>query len=218
MEVKICGITRVSDLKVAEKYGADYIGFINVKRSPRFVNIEKIKHLLSHLKNKNKAVLVLEPKTVKEVIDKYKQTGIKNIQLHSLSPKDIENLKEYDLRIIRAIGISNNISKKLKNEIIKFSKLCDALLLDYKLKGKTGGTGIEIPFNLAKKASKIAKNANKNLKVYIAGGMSPKKVKSKQNIFKMFFDGVDFNSSLESSPGIKIHKKIIEAINSAKKC
>ena len=46
MKVKICGIMRSSDLKSLEKFDPHFIGFINIKRSKRFVDIAKINSLL----------------------------------------------------------------------------------------------------------------------------------------------------------------------------
>jgi Phosphoribosylanthranilate isomerase len=65
-KIKICGITNRKDLKIAIDK-ADYIGFINVKRSPRYLPLTKIMKLAT---DKEKAVLVLEPKTPEEVTEK----------------------------------------------------------------------------------------------------------------------------------------------------
>ena len=85
MKVKICGITRSQDVSKCEGSGANLIGFINIKRSKRYVKLDEIIKLISELKNREKAVLVLEPENPEEVVMKMKKTGIRNVQLHSLT-------------------------------------------------------------------------------------------------------------------------------------
>ena len=52
MNIKICGIRRKKDLLSCEKAGADLIGFINIKRSKRMVEIPEINYLTSSMKDK----------------------------------------------------------------------------------------------------------------------------------------------------------------------
>ena len=103
MKVKICGITRAEDLIVCKENNTDLIGFINIKRSQRFVELNKINELSSKLKNKDKSVLVIEPDNLKEAESILEKTDINIIQLHSLSSDDINSLKELE-----------SINKKLK--------------------------------------------------------------------------------------------------------
>lgn len=228
--VKICGITRETDLKCAESQGSDYIGFINVKRSLRFQTIDQIMGLMAVLNDKKKAVLVLEPENASEAWNKIIKSGIINIQLHSLNLNELNNLKgkinafnakgdnsEYGgpysklsskINIIRAIGLSDKINDSKKLEIQLFSKICDGLLFDYQIKGIIGGTGKQIPLDLVIKASKISRSANKDIKVFLAGGMDIGRMKSEGKIISEYFDVIDFNSSLEDSPGIKNKDKI----------
>ena len=225
--VKICGITRSNDLKCVESQGSDYIGFINVKRSPRFCEIDKIKGLVGLLADKNRAVLVLEPENSSEAFNKIKSSEIFNIQLHSLDLSELRDLKNkinslisnnseegyFKINIIRAIGLSDIIDESKKREIQSFSEMCDALLFDYQMQGKSGGTGKQIPIDLAIKASKIARNTNSNIKIFLAGGMDMNRMKTEGEIISQFFDVVDFNSSLEDAPGIKNKEKIKKLMN-----
>ncbi|HSO25893.1 MAG TPA: phosphoribosylanthranilate isomerase [Methanobacteriaceae archaeon] len=225
--VKICGITRANDLKCVESQGSDYIGFINVKRSPRFCEIDKIKGLVGLLADKNRAVLVLEPENPSEAFNKIKSSEIFNIQLHSLDLSELRDLKNkinslisnnseegyFKINIIRAIGLSDIIDESKKREIQSFSEICDALLFDYQMQGKSGGTGKQIPLDLAIKASKIARNTNRNIKIFLAGGMDRNRMKTEGKIISKFFDVVDFNSSLEDAPGIKNKEKIKKLMN-----
>lgn len=242
LKTKICGITDEKALKYADYYGADFIGFINVKRSPRFQSMNKIKYLAGLLNNPEKAVLVLEPENAEEAFTKIKKSGIKNIQLHSL---DLDNLgalkklihqevnsgvsknnygdnnstnkKYHYINIIRAVGLNDNINPAKKEEIKSFSKKCDGILFDYHFKGITGGTGKQIPLKIAIGAAEIAKSTNSNIKIFLAGGMDYNQIKTEGKTISKYFDVVDFNSSLEDSPGIKNKNKIKDLLELTKK-
>lgn len=212
MQVKICGITRLQDLKTCEEYKPSFIGFINVKRSKRFITIEQINELKRIMKNPEKAVLVLEPQNAHEVIKKAEKCGIKNVQLHSLSADEIARIENFN--VIRAIGIPEIIDDSKIREIEKFARVCECLLFDSLVSGKSGGTGKQIPLETAEKASKIAKTINSKIKLFLAGGMNAERMNNEGKIIKKIFDYVDVNSGVEDCPGIKNRTKISEFIKS----
>lgn len=208
MQVKICGITRISDLKTCEEFNPTFIGFINVERSKRFVEIDKIIELKERMKNPEKAVLVLEPETVSEVVNKAEECGIRNVQLHSLFPEEIAKIE--DVNIIKAIGIPEKINNSKILEIEEFSKVCEYILFDSLVSGKSGGTGKQIPLKVAERAAEIAKKINPNIKLFLAGGMDADRMNNEKKMIKKIFDYVDVNSGVEESLGIKNESKINE--------
>lgn len=120
MKVKICGITRPEDVQICEEIRPEFIGFINIKRSVRYLNLDKIRQLIEPMKDKNRAVLVIEPKNIDETIKTIEYSKINTIQLHSLQKDDIKKLKSQNIlkkpvRIIKTIGIPekfNQIKKR----------------------------------------------------------------------------------------------------------
>lgn len=213
MNVKICGIISTDNLKNCQMYNPSFIGFINIERSLRFVDVNKIKEMTSTMESSEKAVLVLEPLSANEVIEKTYECGIKNVQLHSLSAGQIAELKH--INVIRAIGIDQKIDKDKIAEIEEFSVVCEYLLFDSVVKGQTGGTGRQIPLQTAKKAAEIAKIRNPNIKLFLAGGMNAERINSEGKMIKDVFDYVDVNSGVEDKPGVKNSLKIREFM---KKC
>lgn len=211
MKFKICGITRPEDLHVCEKSDPAFIGFINIERSKRFLDIEKIRELRDSMKNYEKAVLVIEPETTEEAIKAVEKSGIKNIQLHSLSVKDTAELKEID--VIKAIGIPEKIDDFKKEEIKEYAKVCKYLLFDSMISGKSGGTGKQIPLEVAAEAAEIAKRSNANIKLFLAGGINAERIKNEGKLIKDIFDYIDINSGVEDSPGIKNRDKLIEFVD-----
>ena len=224
MKIKICGITRFEDVSKCEASGANLIGYINIKRSKRFIKTMRIKELVSKMRNRDNAVIVLEPENPGEAVMKMKKTGIRNVQLHSLTSNEIKYLRwiesfhrnalESNINIIRAVGLSEEslnsvkgsefvLSKNKKEEIESFAKTCDAILFDYQINGKTGGTGGQIPIKIVLDAVEIAKSSNHSVEIFLAGGLNSEKILKKKDILKKVIDYVDVNSGVESAPGIK---------------
>jgi len=212
MKTKICGITREEDIKVCQEQSVDLIGFINIKRSPRFISLDKICDLISKIKNKNKIVLVMETEDIKEVQNVLKETGINIVQFHSLNNDEIRKFKEINpkIKIIKVIGIPETIGRQKINEIKSYTELSDFLLFDSEIQGKTGGTGNQIPLKLAVKAAEIARKKDHGTKLILAGGIDSQRMKSESEILNRYFDYVDVNSGVEKKPGIKDENKINE--------
>jgi len=212
MKIKICGIRNKRDMKTCEKAGADLIGFINIERSKRMVEIDQIKELNSSMNDINRAVLVIEPSNMADANEKIKKSGLNNIQLHSLSPDEIRKIKNNNshLTITRAIGISEVIDPDKKQEIEDFADVCDYLLFDYEIQGKTGGTGKQIPTDTAIEAALIAKSHNENIEFFLAGGMNTERIKNEGKTLANIFTFFDVNSGVEDKPGVKNADKINE--------
>ena len=127
------------------------------------------------------------------------------------------------MKIIRAVGISEDSVKTQGNciefshekvlEIEDFARTCDALLFDYQVKGRSGGTGKQIPINMALEAVKIAKNANHNLEIFLAGGINSERILNSKAILERVIDYVDVNSGVEDAPGIKNPERVEELMN-----
>jgi phosphoribosylanthranilate isomerase len=218
MKVKVCGLKKAEDVLTCEQSPVDLIGFINITRSKRFLKIDEIKSLKSSMKNKKKAVLVVEPENPKEVVAKVEKTGIKILQLHSLSREELLELKKFPgLRIIRAVGIPEKIHDEKKLEIEGFSRVCHGILFDYELQGKSGGSGKQIPLKLAVQAATIARNVNREIEIFLAGGMDTERIRKEGETLNRFFDYVDVNSGVEDQPGVKNPQKIDEFLDAIKR-
>ena len=214
MEFKICGITRLEDIIACEKFDPSFIGFINIKRSKRFIDIEQVKELKDSMKEPEKAVLVIEPENVEELLESVEKSGIDTVQLHSLCAEEMAGID--DIKIIKAIGIPEKIDNLKKEEIEEFAKVCKYLLFDFEISGKSGGTGKQIPLEIAVEAARIAKGGNNDIKLFLAGGINAEKIKDEGKLIKCIFDYVDVNSGAEDSPGIKNAEKISEFVKNCR--
>lgn len=215
MRVKICGIKNEKDLKTCENHETAFIGFINVERSMRFIDINKVSELKGKMKDPEKAVLVLEPKTTDEVIKKARKCGIKNVQLHSLTAEEISRIN--GINIIRAVGISKTVDERKIKEIKRFAGVCEYILFDSMVCGQSGGTGKQIPLELAEYAALLAKSINPDIKLILAGGINTERMKNEGKMIKKIFDYVDVNSGVEDFPGVKNKYKISEFMKTCSK-
>ena len=107
---KICGISDLNTLNyiINHSYPPQYVGFIcNYKKSPRFVEIDKLKKLTETNKKKSKFVAVLV-KPDEKILEKIKNLSFDYYQIYNCTPSEIKILKrKYKKKIIVAFNIKN---------------------------------------------------------------------------------------------------------------
>lgn len=193
--IKICGITRIQDAIFAEDCGADAVGVIGYPGSPRFISSKQAEQIFSRLGSKIIKVTVLVNPTSDEVIS-YAHAGADTIQLHGdENSKLVSSLPAY-VKIWKAIRVQT------KSDILQFNDFpAEKIVFEASVKGQYGGTGQKANWDLAKFAV-----ANLNKPVILAGGIGIDNIHEALDIVQPF--GLDINSSVEDSPGIKNHAKI----------
>jgi phosphoribosylanthranilate isomerase len=80
--VKICGITNLDDALAAADAGANALGFVFYPKSPRHVNLETVRTIVSGVPEKIEKVGVFVNETLEHVRDTVKQAGLTVVQLH----------------------------------------------------------------------------------------------------------------------------------------
>ena len=193
---KICGISDLNTLNyiINHPHPPQFIGFIcNYKKSPRYVEFEKLKKLVSTNKKKSNFVAVLV-KPDKEILEKIKNLPFDYYQIYDCTPEEIKSIKQgYNKKIISALTI-NNFSDVQKYHL--FSEVSDIYLFDSKGYEKSMSFNHKLILDIqTKKPLMIAGNIqlDDNLENYkkiadiidISGGLetSGLKDKSKINIF-----------------------------------
>lgn len=103
-KIKICGIKSLDDVYACNKYLPDFVGFIFVPTSKRFITLDKAKELKKEISLKIKTVGVFRDASLDEVVRVAQSGVIDLIQLHGHEDsKFIENLRRQTLLpIIRA--------------------------------------------------------------------------------------------------------------------
>jgi len=196
LKVKICGITNREDALWAVECGADALGFIFYKKSPRYINPEHAKEIISILPPFISTVGVFVNENYNDVRDVKLLTDLNTVQLHGDESPSYCNLIEG--KLIKAIRIKNEKSiERLKKYTV------DAFLLDSFDTSSFGGSGLTFDWKLAKKAKQHGR-------IILAGGLTPDNVEEAINKVAPF--GVDVSSGVESKPGIKNKKKVKDFI------
>ena len=198
VKIKICGLKRLEDIEIANKYKPDYVGFVFAD-SKRKVSHDFALEMKNNLSPDILSVGVFVDADIDEIIDLYDGGVIDIAQLHgNESEYYIKKLKENtndELIIINAIEMSSE-----KNLLEYDDSLADYLLLD---SGK--GSGKTFDWRL------IRKDLRKEF--FLAGGIDISNVRKAIEEFNPY--AIDLSSSLETN-GIKDENKvreIMEVIN-----
>ena len=192
VKIKICGLKRLEDIEIVNKYGPDFIGFVFAE-SPRKVNHYLAKQLKDNLNSDIKAVGVFVDNSQEEVIELFNRGIIDIAQLHGSEDEEyIQSLKDKTnnkLKIINAIEIKD------ETDISQYDKSqADYLLFD---SGK--GSGKTFNWDL------IKNNIKKPF--FLAGGINSENISQAIDKFKPF--AIDLSSSVEVN-GFKNESKIKE--------
>ncbi|MGN0914766.1 MAG: bifunctional indole-3-glycerol-phosphate synthase TrpC/phosphoribosylanthranilate isomerase TrpF [Succinivibrio sp.] len=199
---KICGITTREALEAAIDVHASVAGFIFAEKSPRCVTVDKVLELTKGLDGEIRYALVFVDEDVETMAEAAKMTHASYIQLHGSETLDtVLALKKAlpDIGIIKAFNIRSKDDFAKVNEYLK---VCDLAILDSSMPGSGNSFNWdEIPADLDKS------------KILLSGGIGA------DNAHKALgygFAGLDLNSKLEKSKGIKdveLIKKAFEIIN-----
>ena len=201
IKIKVCGTTNLKDALFAVDSGADAIGFIFYKKSPRYILQKDAKDIVAKLPPFVETVGVFVNETSDRVNRIAEQCKLTAIQLHGdESPAFCRRIKR---RVIKAFRVKDTNS---------FKGMADydvsGFLLDSYNDESKGGTGKTFDWNLALRAKKQGP-------IILAGGLNPYNVYTAIHRVKPY--GVDVCSGVEKSPGIKDSVKIDEFIKSVRK-
>jgi len=201
MRVKICGLTNVSDALAAADYGADAVGFVLYKSSPRYIDRMTVQNIISQLPPFVTTVGVFADVTEKEILSTVEECGLDVIQLQGDEPADY--CRRLGSRVIKAIRVRDQFSL---NQMIPYK--VRAFVLDTYRKGELGGTGKTFDWNLAVDAKKFGK-------IILAGGLTPENVGPAIEQVRPY--GVDVSTGVEERLGKKDHSKLKRFIETAKR-
>jgi len=182
--LKICGLTRVEDARLAWELGASALGFIFHPRSPRCVSTARVVEIRRALPPDAFCVGVFVDRPAEEVNYIAKRAKLNAVQLHGHETPETCALVEPP--IIKVIRTED------EDRLDAFN--VTAFLLDAAHPTLLGGTGIQADWTLA---SRIALRKP----LILAGGLDPKNIRAALEAVHPM--ALDVNSGVESAPGIK---------------
>ena len=110
VKIKICGLKRLEDIDIVNKYKPDYIGFVFAD-SKRKVSHKLALEMKRNLSSDIVSVGVFVDADADDIVKLFDEGVIEIAQLHGSESEDyIRNLKEntnYELKIINAIEMSD---------------------------------------------------------------------------------------------------------------
>ena len=195
---KICGISDLDTLNfiINHSYPPQFIGFIcNYKKSPRYVEVEKLNELLKLDKKKSNFVAVLV-KPDETILEEIKHLPFDYYQIYDNTPGEIKEIRhKYNKKIIAALTVSNQDDI---NKYKAFEDIADILLFDSKGYEKTQS------FN-----HNFLEGINSSKPIMVAGDIKTDDLNNfKDNPFL-----IDVSGNLESKKGVKDINKIDKFLN-----
>ncbi len=179
--VKICGVRRIEDAILAERLGAQFIGCVLAKQSPRCATLSEVKAICVH--TTVSVILVFRDATTEEVRNACVVTGVRRVQLHRSPDVNIRVLESEGLLVHRVLSVDDNLPDLFP------VPTCDRpIVLDVGV----GGEGRTFDWDLL---GDLAPQFT-----FVAGGITPENVGS---LLRLEPYGIDLSSGVESSPGVK---------------
>jgi len=193
-EVKICGLTRPKDVRMACALGARYVGFVFAAGSLRRVNLERARELSEAVSGGVARVGVFVDEDYSFISDAVREAQLDFVQIHRpLRAKDLDAIPA-PIVAVTAIG---ETAERLPDE--NLLARCRAILFDA-VSGETrGGTGRRFNWELVA-------GPDVRIPLFVAGGLDPENVGEAIHHFRP--SAVDVSSGVEERPGAKDPQKL----------
>lgn len=202
-KIKICGLSRIEDIDIVNRYKPDYVGFVFAE-SKRCVSRDTAEILIDRLDNGIKTVGVFVNPELEFAESMVEKLRLDVVQLHGDEDAGyINELKKYtDCEIWKAVRISDSIDTE--NLSVYNS---DRILLDKYKSDSYGGSGEKFNWR-----SFSGKNIPQD--IVLAGGIDSNNVLEGIKIFNPY--AVDVSSGVEIN-GIKNEEKVREFIETVRR-
>jgi phosphoribosylanthranilate isomerase len=196
MKIKICGITNLEDAIDACNAGADALGFVFYKESPRYITPQNARKIIAELPPFVQVVGLFVNETIENINN---ISRISNIDLAQIIDDNCFDSKGddsiYDALEVRYVKV---IRAKEKADVLKYKE--EYRLIDAFVEGFGGqGTRLELSWFDGIDCSKIT----------LAGGLNSDNVKELKGYN---FYSVDISSGVEIAKGKKDKEKMIQFV------
>jgi phosphoribosylanthranilate isomerase (EC 5.3.1.24)/indole-3-glycerol phosphate synthase (EC 4.1.1.48) len=185
---KVCGLTRPDDARIAHEAGAIYGGVIFAEGSPRKVSAEQAQNVIAAAPLKY--VGVFRNNSVSDIVTHASSLNLSAVQLHGDEDQafvaELRSALPEEVKIWKALSISGSLPARDWPHVDR-----------YVFDNGQGGSGQRFDWSLLQ--------GEDLSNVLLAGGLSADNcVEAAQ----LGCAGLDFNSGVESAPGIKDASKV----------
>ena len=202
--IKICGMTDKAEVAHAVAAGVDALGFIFVSKSPRYIDPEKAREVISAIPPFVDSVGVFMDEDQDLINEIVHYCGLTVIQLHG--KESPEYCLNFQTRILKALQVTPQMTPE---DLTPYHDAVSGFLLDAYHKEKGGGTGETFDWSLID-SLKIKKP------LVLAGGLTVDNVGEAIHRVRPF--AVDVNSGIETEPGRKdtaLISKLVSEVRAA---
>lgn len=202
MKVKVCGLTKLSQIRELIDLKTDFLGFIFYEKSPRSVLDYLSLNEISGINHAGK-VGVFVNETVENIAAVAEDAALNYIQLHGDEDEnyitELRSKLNSEIKIIKVIRIGNQTTEELQKTINHQPSAINFILFDTD-SNAFGGTGKTFDWQIL--------NGLKITKPYfLSGGISLENFNEIKNL-KQHPLALDINSKFETEPGVKDLQKI----------
>ena len=190
VKVKICGITNWADARRAVAAGADFLGFIFYKGSPRYISPARARGIVRRLPKRISKVGIFVNEPEERTLEIARTVGLNYVQLAGEEPPAAVARLAREVHVIRAVRVKKPFRAA---QLAPFQRAA-ALLLDGYDRHLRGGTGKTFDWDIARRAKRQGR-------IFVAGGLTPENVAAAIRTAKPY--AVDVCSWVESKPGKK---------------
>ncbi|MGN7311223.1 phosphoribosylanthranilate isomerase [Alkalicoccobacillus gibsonii] len=199
--LKYCGNRSEDDLALTKKSKADYLGFVFVPGTKRFVRAEDVNRwLVNQPVTQQKLVALFVNESIETITSVCTICPIDIIQCHGTeSSTTVAKIKQATKKEVWKV-IHHH--KHGVSQMKEYDGIADGYIIDTKVAGSWGGTGQT--FDWESIPNYLSEGKRQSVPVFIAGGVNAENISA---LTRYKPDGIDLSSGLERE-----NKKSYEAI------
>lgn len=202
VDIKFCGMTRAEDAAYAAALGARYVGVIFADGLRR-LSMDEARAVLTSVPRTVARVGVFGTHSPTDVAAHASELELDVVQLHG--DPDSRTIAEVRQRWSGQVWAVERISgSKLSASAVELFDVADAVVLDARVAGRLGGTGVALPWNALRHA--VNSLRSRRARLVLAGGLAPENVAAAIDALRP--DVVDVSSGVEAKPRIKDHDRM----------
>ena len=206
-DIKFCGMTRPEDARAGAALGAAYVGVI-FAGGPRTLTLPRAAEVLAAMAESSEAprtVGVFGDTAPEEIAATAERLRLSVVQLHAdPGAQTVERLRNrFKGEIWPVVRVD---AEELPADTAELFASADAVVLDAKVSGSLGGTGVALPWQALAAQLDSLRSPRGSAKVVLAGGLRPENVSRAIGLLRP--DVVDVSSGVETAPGIKDHARM----------
>lgn len=195
-ENKVCGLTRTQDVKIVYENGSLYGGLIFVEHSKRCVSLRQAQELVTAAPLR--FVGVFQNQEIDFIVKIANQLQLYAVQLHGAENEAFIIALRQQLPKNTQIWKAISVNTEAQSTVDFTDDLnVDRYIFDSQTANQQGGTGKTFDWSLIPE--------NLKHKIILAGGISPNNV---EQAIAQGCLGLDLNSGVESSAGVKDQEKV----------